>query len=557
MNTQTYIARITHPKTLAGRLRTGCTTSLLPLLLLALPTVVQAQFTYSTTNGTLTITAYTGPGGDVVIPDTLDGLPVTSIGARAFYSTSVGVTSVTIPNSVTNIGDFAFYACQYMTNVTIGNGVASIGQHAFDTCSLNSITIPNSVTSIGDSAFQNCMDLTSVTIPNSVTSIGSGVFDCMRLTAITVDPLNACYSSMDAVLFNKSQTTLVECPEAKVGNYIIPGSVTNIGDYAFFGCSRLTSITIPNSVISIGDSGFLSCWDLTNVTIGNSVTSIGSQAFGECSGLTSVTIPNSVTTIGSGAFGGCDGLTSVTIPDSVTNIAAGAFSYCGLTSVTIPDSVTSIGANAFQNCYHLTSVTIPSSVTSIGDSAFDSCYSLTSVAIGTKVTCIGVGAFYHCDSLTSLTLPASVTNIESNAFSFCGNLTRVFFQGNAPSLGQNVFVGVLPFPPHELVPDPVTVYYLPGTTGWDTTFGNRPTAQWFLPNPLILDFGPSFGVQTNGFGFVISWATNLPVVVEASTSLANPNWSPLATNTLTSGSSYFSDPQWTNHPTRFYRLRSP
>jgi len=102
-----------------------------------------------------------------------------------------------------------------------------------------------------------------------------------------------------------------------------------------------------------------------------------------------------------------------------------------------------------------------------------------------------------------------------------------------------------------------TVYYLPGTAGWGATFGGRPTALWFLPNPLILNFGPGFGVQTNRFGFIISWATNSSVVVEASTDLGNPVWSPVATNTLTGGASYFSDPQWTNYPARFYRLRSP
>jgi hypothetical protein len=102
-----------------------------------------------------------------------------------------------------------------------------------------------------------------------------------------------------------------------------------------------------------------------------------------------------------------------------------------------------------------------------------------------------------------------------------------------------------------------TVYYLPGTTGWGTTFGGRQTALWLLPNPLILNNGPSFGVQTNGFGFIISWATNISVVVEACTNLATPIWSPAGTNTLTGGSSYFRDPEWTNYPRRFYRLRSP
>jgi hypothetical protein len=102
-----------------------------------------------------------------------------------------------------------------------------------------------------------------------------------------------------------------------------------------------------------------------------------------------------------------------------------------------------------------------------------------------------------------------------------------------------------------------TVYYLPGTTGWGTTFGGRPTALWFLPNPLILNIGLNFAVQTNRFGFIISWATNLSVVVEACTNLANPIWSPVGTNNLTGGWSYFSDLQWTNYLGRFYRLRSP
>jgi hypothetical protein len=102
-----------------------------------------------------------------------------------------------------------------------------------------------------------------------------------------------------------------------------------------------------------------------------------------------------------------------------------------------------------------------------------------------------------------------------------------------------------------------TVYYVPGTTGWGRTFAGRPTAPWSLPYPLILTSGPEFGVQTNGFGFIISWATNLSVVVEACTNLINPAWFPVGTNTLSNGSSYFSDPEWTNRPARFYRLRSP
>jgi hypothetical protein len=138
-----------------------------------------------------------------------------------------------------------------------------------------------------------------------------------------------------------------------------------------------------------------------------------------------------------------------------------------------------------------------------------------------------------------------VTSIGLGAFAFC-NLGGVYFQGNAPEEG-NVFYSV----------DRPTVYYLPGTTGWGPTFDERPTEPWWLPYPLILDFPPAFGVLTNQFGFIISWATNADVIVEASTDLTNPTWSPMSTNTLTDGSSYFSDPDWMNYPARFYRLRSP
>ena len=147
----------------------------------------------------------------------------------------------------------------------------------------------------------------------------------------------------------------------------------------------------------------------------------------------------------------------------------------------------------------------------------------------------------------SYMIPNSVTSIAGWAFAGCTSLTGVYFQGNAPSADSTVFSG----------DNNATVYYLPGTTGWSDFSANTglSVALWFLPNPLILN--NSFGVKTNLFGFIISWATNVPVVVEASTNLANPAWIPLATNTLIGGSSFFSDPQWTNYPARFYRLRSP
>jgi hypothetical protein len=146
-----------------------------------------------------------------------------------------------------------------------------------------------------------------------------------------------------------------------------------------------------------------------------------------------------------------------------------------------------------------------------------------------------------------LTIPDSVTHIARWAFSSCTSLTAIPFHGNAPVLGADVFLGTWD----------VSIFHLPGTIGWGSDFGGRPTAFWELPYPVILALPPSFGVKTNAFGFIVSWATNASVVVEGCTDLNHPLWAPLGTNTLIAGWSYFSDPGWTNHPGRFYRIRSP
>ena len=255
-------------------------------------------------------------------------------------------------------------------------------------------------------------------------------------------------------------------------------SVTSIGDYAFWDCSGLTSVTIPNSVTSMGGFAFYYCTGLTSVTIPNSVTSIGDYAFYYCTGLTSITIGNSVTSIGEMAFWTCDGLTSVhisdiaawcnidfdasysnplsyahhlylngeevkdlVIPNSVKSIGVGAFGGCsGLTSVTIPNSVTSIESGAFAACSGLTSVTIPNSVTSIGVRAFDDCSGLTSVTIGNSVTSIGNHAFYNCDGLTSVTIGSGVKSIGKWAFASCSELLDVYcYAENVPFAESNAF----------------------------------------------------------------------------------------------------------------------
>src|ERR1043166_3601326 len=196
-------------------------------LLLVMTAAFGQDFRYTTNNGTITITAYTGIGGSVAIPDEIGGLPVTVIGYRAFASTPL--TDVTIPQSVTNIGGSAFFYCEGLTNLTMANGVTSVEANAFAECwGLSVVTIPASVTSIGENAF----------------------YDCHGLQAFTVDGLNSSYCSVNGVLFNKSQTTLVQCPETRAGAYTIPNSVTNIGPNAFISCP-LTEVEMGNGVVDI------------------------------------------------------------------------------------------------------------------------------------------------------------------------------------------------------------------------------------------------------------------------------------------------------------------
>jgi len=454
-------------------------------------TLKEGYYTYTVKDQQATITdCDTAISGEVIIPSTLGGYPVTAIGQYAFdYCNSL--TGVTIPDSVTTIGEGAFSSCSSLkkmvlpfvgasresvavpesrlgyifaedvldgdfmdfTVVTVYDVPSSlkevvvtdakvIGEKAFEECSyLTDITIPDGVTSIGDRAFYGCGKLTSVNIPSCVTNIGDKAFyECKSLTSIT-----------------------------------IPGGVTSIGEYAFYYCKKLSNVTLENGVTYIGEAMFYGCDSLETLTIPDSVTSIGKRAFAYSPRLTSLVIPKSVTSIAEGAFDDCSGLTKIevspnnpsyctdsqgilynkdktqlvralssctscVIPNTVKSIAAGAFYGCKkLTKMEIPYGVVTIGDDAFRGCEVMSSITIPDSVTSIGDYAFFNCDKLRSVVVPNSVTSIGEYGFAYCDGLSSIVLSDQLTTISGSMFRDCDLLENISIPSGVTSILVSAF----------------------------------------------------------------------------------------------------------------------
>ena len=347
------------------------------------------------------------------------------------------------------ICDRAFYGCYSLSEIVIPSSVTSIGDRAFLGCrSLSEIVIPSSVASIGDRAFSSCDSLKYISIPKSVICLNGDPFAEWNGKLECLSP-NFIYE--DDVLLNKDKSKIISFRNQSIRSYIIPSSVTSIGDSAFYRCISLSEIVIPSSVTSIGNWAFSSCDSLKYISIPKSVICLNGNPFAKWDGklkclspnfvyedgilfnkdksriisfrnqnIKSYVIPSCVTSIGDGAFFRCHSLSEIVIPSSVASIGDSAFKNCfSLSEIVIPSSVTSIGDSAFFCCGSLSEIVIPSSVTSIGDSAFFWCFSLSEIVIPSSVTSIGDWAFLGCDSLSEIVIPSSVTSIGDWAFYDC------------------------------------------------------------------------------------------------------------------------------------------
>ena len=368
--------------------------------------------------------------GSISVPETVTNngteYSVTKIGEYAFQNSAV--TSVSMPECITSIGQYACNECGSLETVVLPTNLDDFsGWCIFRNCrNLKNIAIPENVTEIPNGTFINCSSLAAITIPQGVSEIGSNAFyGCSSLTSIEI-PEGVKYL-YEQVFYGCTALESVKLPQ----------NLLQIGNYCFDGCSSLESVTIPEGVTTIGGYAFYGC-NLNALTLPESLTTLGSNAFYSCKSLKTIKIPSGVTTIPYQCFNGCSSLESVTIPEGVTAIEAYAFGSCNLNALKLPESLTTLGSNAFESCKSLKTIKIPSGVTTIPDKCFDGCSSLESVTIPEGVTTIGGYAFYGCN-LNALTLPESLTTLGDRAFSGCKNLESVTLSESLKTFGYNAF----------------------------------------------------------------------------------------------------------------------
>ena len=593
------------------------------------------DFHYGVNDSNVWIFGYTGPGGDVVIPAAISNLPVTTIDRDAFENVG-SLTGVTFPTGLTTIAHYAFYGCTGLVSATLPASVANISYGIFAKCSsltniavspdnpffssgngilydkagttlvqfpggiggsiavsgsvvriagsaflgnaaVTNVIFPETLAEIGSAAFRECNGLTNVMIPASVSNLASGVFaDCAHLAAIQVAESNAVYSSANGILFNKSQTMLLQYPGGRAGNYDIPAGILNVSTSAFSGCGGLTAVTIPDNGAVVAPYAFSGCTGLTTVTVPDSLPAIEGGTFYGCTGLTNVVLGAGITNIGSGAFSGCTALESIQIPDSVKRLAWGAFQNCSaLTNIVLGAGLAIIESRVFYECNNLRNLHIPESATNLWNGAFDYCHGLTNIAVAAGnpvyssvngvvfskshssllhfpggfegryvvpdgVQVIGDYAFDQSPSLTCVELPASCAYLGRYAFSHCTNLTGICFNGAPPGLGIQTF----------LFASNVVMYYrAEHAAEWGATFADRPTAIW-----------PEFSgaeIQPTGLVFEVVASAGQEVVLEMCADLAGGEWTPVSTNIVAGESLEVAIPDWAAAPARFYRAAAP
>lgn len=436
----------------------------------------EGDFEYKVVDGTVTVTHYNGDDSDVVVPGTIEDLPVTVIGERFISDGETinhSVVSVTLPDSITKIGNRAFSFCYSLETVNIPDNVTEIGRSAFGSCAaLKSISIPDGVTKIEEGTFGDCEGLETVSIPDTVTEIGASAFGgCRSLGAVDIP----------AGVTEIKNGTFSYCFGLKSIN--IPQGVTSIGDMAFFKCTGLSEFDLPEGLLSIGKQAFSGtkiesitlpesleyfdgtafewCHSLKTFTVPACVSEISDDAFSYCDSLEEIVFHNNISSIGSRAFYKCNSLKSIVIPDSVTAMGDNVFQECNaLESVKMSNNITTLGRYTFWKCTALRNVKLPENLKDTGRDTFSECTALESITIPDATEVIGSHCFYGCTALTDIKLPDSLKKINESAFYDCTKIAEIHIPYGVTEVGRFAFTGT----------NSLTALYVPDTV---EVFGER------------------------------------------------------------------------------------
>jgi len=487
-------------------------------------------FGYYIANDAVTITNYTGAGGAVSIPATIDNIPVTGIGSWAFVE-KTNISSILLPTTVTNFGDGAFNNCRSLksiaipegtttlnmgtfgncdnlTNVILPSTLLSIGNWAFSDCDiLETINFPDNLESIGTGTVGQCWNLKTVNIPNTLTNIGpNNFYSCPNLESITVGSANPAFTSTDGILYNKVRSLVLKFPSKKqTAFYSLPNSLKSIGDHAFMDNYYLTNLVIPNGVTNIGWWSITRCKVLKSVQLPSSITYISQDNFQQCYNLLAIDIDSA--NLDYFSDNGVlfsrqrwyinETLSARNLLYRFPNGLAGNYN--------VPSYTDAIGWCAFQYSTNLTSVYIPNSVTDIGGFAFWQCINLTKVTLPSNLNVLSREIFSSCDKIQSIVIPSLVKIIESSPFGFSKQPKAVYFLGNAPTIGTY-------FNPSSNS----IFYYKPGTLGW-TSFSS-PYVQPGLP-PISLSTSLSSTNNISFFTFRFNTFSSLQYTIQKTTNL--------------------------------------
>lgn len=413
---------------------------------------------------------YNGSGGEVLIPETVDGETITAIG-RSTFENNQTITGVTAPESVTKIGKYAFADCTALVSVEL-RGAIEMDSFVFDNdTALESVSFGEGTKVIRSVTFSDCSSLKKLVLPMSLEEVNSAngwsqaskdfevwsyagsyaeyyfstvmprVFHSFNETASE----NGFTVSEDGILcsYGGSETDIV-IPETAAGI-----KVRGIGTGTFIGNNSLSSVYIPDGVTQLNSGAFEDCTALKNVRLPSDLEILPRQIFKGCAAIESIELPENISDIGEGAFEGCVSLKGIELPPSLTEInkrlfygceklgyaeignvsSIGAMTFDGCKAITefcVPDTVVSLGSGCFSGCEGLTKITIPESVTSIGSSCFESCKSLEEIELNAKITDVTYQMFDGCVSLKEITLPDGTQKIYDNAFRGCTSLEKVF-----------------------------------------------------------------------------------------------------------------------------------